>query len=84
MAGLITLPLKAPPDTIRVLVSYYDEAERIAFRKSMGEDVLGEMSRELTIPTTDFLTYFLYYKLRKGIAGFGSHDELTEPPARGR
>jgi len=78
MAHLITLPLEAPPDTLRVDVAYYDEEERAALTKSLGQDILDGPSRELTIPTPDFCTYFLYYKLRRRIPGFGSHDDVAQ------
>jgi len=78
MAHLITLPLEAPPDTLRVNVAYYDEEERVALTKSIGQDILGGPSRELTIPTPDFCSYYLYYKLRQSVPGYGSHDDVAQ------
>jgi len=77
MAHLITMPLEAPPDTLRVNVAYYDEDERAAFVRSMGRDILDGPSREIVIPTPDFCTYYLYYKLRSGVPGYDSHDEVA-------
>lgn len=74
MANLITLPLEAPPDTLRVNVAYYDEVERAALTKSIGEDILGGSPRELVIPTSDFCTYYLYYKLRRRVPGYADQE----------
>lgn len=77
MANLITLPLVAPPDTLRVEVAYYDEEEQAAFNKALGRDILGGSAREVVVPTPDFCTYYLYYKLRAGVFGYGSHDQVA-------
>jgi len=77
MANTITVPLVAPPDTLRVEVAYYDEEERFAFGKTLGRDILGGASKELVIPTPDFCANYLYYKLRDGVRGYSSHDDLV-------
>lgn len=74
---MISLPLVAPPETLRVEVAYYDEEEQAAFKEALGRDILGGSARELVIPTPDFCTYYQYYKLRAGVPGYDSHDHVA-------
>lgn len=77
MARMLTLPFVAPPDTLRVEVAYYDEEERLAFQKALGRDILGASSFEVVIPTPDFCANYLCYKIRPGVPGFGTRDDVV-------
>lgn len=78
MARTVTIPVAAPPDTLRVDVAFYDEDEQAAFEKVLPSDILKDIPGEMVIPTPDFCTYYLYYKLREGVRGYGSHNEVAD------
>lgn len=75
---LVTVPLVRPPDDISVNVAYYDDEERKAITQTLGNDILGGSSKTLVVPTPDFCTYYLYYKLRSSLPGYSSHKELAK------
>jgi hypothetical protein len=76
MAHVITLPIQAPPDTVDVLVDFYDSQERDSLLASpMGTHLQG-LPRTLRLPTPDLCAYYLYYKKRPGVDGYSSLDEI--------
>lgn len=77
MASLISLPLRMPPETIRLRVEYYDAEEQTGIMRSIGKDVLGGTSRDILVPTQDFCAYYLFYKLREGAIGYNTYDRLA-------
>lgn len=77
MANLVTLEVEAPPDTVDVQVDFYDDAEKAALQSSALKDVFADLPRRITVPTQDLCTYYLYYKMRRGVDGFRSHTEVA-------
>jgi len=78
MAHLISLPLQAPPDTLGILVDFFDANERDAFLSSPLGPMLGRLPAEFKIPTVDLCAYYLYYKKRPGVPGYSNHDEIAD------
>ena len=62
MAHLITLPIHAPPDTVNVLVNFYDDQERDLLLASPMSKLLQGLPTTLTLATPDLCAYYLYYK----------------------
>jgi len=78
MAHLITLQLEAPPDTVDVMVDFYDDQERAALLSSPGGPSLAGIPKLLPVPTCDLCTYYLYYKKRLEIDGYSSHNDIVQ------
>lgn len=78
MANLITTPILAPPDTIDVLVDFYDDEERRAFLSSHANESLTQLPMRVSVPTSDFCAYYLYYKRRPGVKGFSTHGDIAQ------
>lgn len=77
MPRLITLELEAPPDTVDVLVDFYDEAEKAAFMKSPMAGILKDLPATLKVPTPDLCAYYLYYKKRQGVANHSTYQQIA-------
>lgn len=77
MTNFVTFQLQAPPDTISIHVDYYDAEERESFLSSPMASIFGDLPREITIPTQDLCTKYLYYKKRLGVGDFSSQAELA-------
>src|SRR5437870_5747789 len=76
MASMILIGVESPPDTIRVLVDFYDEIEKAALLKSSMQPVLAKLPQVMDIPTPDFCTYYLYHKKRPGVPRYSTHNEV--------
>lgn len=77
MAKLITLQLEAPPDTVGVLVDFYDKHERTALLASPLAPILSNVPRTVAISTPDLCAYYLYYKKRLEVDGYSSHEDVA-------
>jgi len=77
MATQATPPFAAPPPTVRVDVDFYDAAEQSAFKRGLAWPTLQALPAPINVSTADLCAYYLYYKLRPGITGFGSHSDLA-------
>src|SRR5262245_5973797 len=78
MVRLISLEVEAPPDTVNIAVDYYDNHERALLLATPASSLLQHLPATLVIPTPDLCAYYLYYKLRDGIAGFSNHHEIAK------
>jgi len=78
MAKTLNIAVVAPPRTIEVAVDYYDSSHRQLFLQSAACSILqaANLPANLAIPTSDFLTYYLFYKKRPGTRGYSSYDEI--------
>jgi hypothetical protein len=64
--------------SIRVEVAYYDEHEQHKLDGYPSAAAIREMvSSGVTIPVSEFLTYYLFYRKRPGKPGYRSYPELS-------
>jgi hypothetical protein len=60
-------------DTIRVDVAFYDGEEREKLlRYPTGSDIQALVESPINVPTSEFLSYFLFHRKRPGMKGY--HD----------
>ncbi len=75
MVDLIALAL---PETVKIKVDFYDDAQKALLLASAAGSVLQALPSELTISTSDLCGYYNYYKLRPGVRKFSSRGEVFE------
>lgn len=78
MANLVTLEIKAPPATIDIDVAFYDDDEKAALQSSALSPAFENLPKRLSVPIEDFCAFYLYYKMRRGVAGFTNHTEIAK------
>jgi hypothetical protein len=60
-------------DTIRVDVAFYDEVEKERLLRYPTGSVMKELvKRPIDVPTSEFLSYFLFHRRRPGMLGYQS------------
>lgn len=77
MANLVTVQIKAPPATVEIDVDFYDDKEKAALDSSVLSSAFGDLPKRLSVPIEDLCTFYLYYKMRRGIEGFSNHTEVA-------
>lgn len=78
MANIVSSVIAAPPANIKIDVDFYDDDERKALQSSPLSNIFNNLPRQISIPSEDFCTFYLYYKLRPGIPGFTNHTQVAQ------
>jgi hypothetical protein len=73
MNSLVTIPQPA----VQVAVGFYDQAEEQRLQGYPTFDRMRNLVAEgVSVPTAEFLIYYLYHRRRPGKAGFRDYEEL--------
>lgn len=77
MANLVTFPVAANPGSIEIAVDFYDDNEKASLQNSELANDFSDIPKTVAIPTQDLCAYYLYYKIRPGVAGFRNHTDIA-------
>lgn len=65
-------------ETIQVDVQYYDAAERQKLLRYPTRDVMEELVKKpLEVPKAEFLTYYLFHRIKLGTPGYQDYDTVS-------
>lgn len=73
---IIQIGVQAPPEHFEIRVDLYGAGEREAFIASGAGDFISSIPKVIQVPTADFCTYYLYYRLQPGSSTF-SHEQIS-------
>lgn len=64
-------------DTIRVDLEFYDDADREALLRYPTGEVLQQLVAEgVDVPTSEFLSYYLFHRKRVGTPGYRDYESI--------
>lgn len=69
--------------TLTIKVDYYNDVEKVELSKyPRSERIRDVISKELEIPVTEFLTYYLFHKKRPGKIGWRDYQDVSKKIGR--
>lgn len=66
-----------PQSTIKVSAAFYNEDEKQKLLKYPSAKVIEQLvSKDIDVPTAEFLTYYLFHRKRLGVPRYGDYDAI--------